>query len=211
MGKMFNHSGNYDVSYKTLALKTDTPESAIKPLLARYHQIYPEVQQLFQAQIINQLRSNNRVVTNLFGRRRKFMDRWGDDLFRDAFAFPAQSTIADIINRWGLIYLYNNPEFREVQMTNQVHDAIKFRIPIRLGWERIAYLLNTLMSNLEQPLTWQGRSFVIPCDLDISRTTYANKAKISREPNNTTLAIQLQRKWEALGWPDKKRKLTKFK
>lgn len=211
MGKMFNHSGNYDVSYKTLALKTDTPEAAIQPLLNRYHQIYPEVRLLFQSQIINQLRTNSRMVTNLFGRTRKFMDRWGPDLFRDAFAFPAQSSIADIINRWGLIYIYNNPELREVQITNQVHDSLKFKIPLRLGWQNIAHILNTIITNLEQPLTWNGRTFVIPCDLEISRLNYANKAKIPTEKNDTKLAISLQRSWEALGWPDEKRKLTRFK
>ena len=198
LGKLFNHSGNYGVSYVTLALNTDTPESLIKPSLERYHQIYPEVRQLFQAGIINQLKTGNRIVTNLFGRRRKFMDRWGDDLFRDAFAFPAQSTIADIIDRRGLNYIYNEPSLKEVFLTNQVHDSIEFEIPARLSWEFHAQCLTTIIAQLELPLTWDSRTFIIPCDLDMRRTTYDNYTKIHMEPNITKLAIQLERAWESL-------------
>lgn len=198
MGKMVNHSGNYGVGARTLALKNDMPESVVKPILGQYHQIYPEVQQLFQAQIINQLRTNNRVVTNVFGRRRKFMNRWGDDLFQTAFAFPAQSGIADIINRRGLNFITRTPALREVRITNQVHDSLKLEIPLHLPWSHHARCLNLILDSLEQPLSWQSRTFSIPCDTELHRHTYDKKTsiKLRRERNETKLAIQLQRAWE---------------
>ena len=199
IGKLYNHSGNYGVGYKTLALNTDTPESFIRTNLERYHLIYPEVRQVFQANILSQLRLN-RTLTNLFGRRRKFMDRWGDSLFNDAFAFPAQSTIADIINRRGVNFLYSEPIFKPVRLPNQIHDSIELEIPLYLPWSHIAEILLTLIQNIEQPLYTSIHKFTIPCDLSICRGTHANNMEIEiTRDNPTKFAIALQRGYELLG------------
>ncbi len=45
----------------------------------------------------------------------------------------------------------------------QVHDSIKFQIPLSLGWKRHAEMLIKIKQSLEQPLkTHYGREFVIP-------------------------------------------------
>jgi hypothetical protein len=50
--------------------------------------------------------SKDRSLINPFGRRRIFMDRWGDELFKEAYSFIPQSTVADKLNRDGLAYIY---------------------------------------------------------------------------------------------------------
>lgn len=199
IGKMCNHSGNYGVGARTLALNTDLPESFVKTCLERYHLIYPEVRQIFQANIIRQLQSN-RTVTNLFGRPRKFMDRWGDDLFKDAFAFPAQSTIADIITRRGINYIYKHQNLsRHLHLINQIHDSIIFSIPLSLPIHLHAQLILSLISSLEQPLTANNNTFVIPCDLTIYRHNYKRSTDLTLSRTDSfAFAKEISRKYELL-------------
>jgi len=199
MGKMFNHSGNYGVGYKTLALKTDTPEGTIRPLLMRYHQIYPEVEQRFQAGIKAQLQEN-RIVTNLLGRKRKFMDRWGDTMFNEAFAQPAQSTIADIINRRGLAFMHHTPSISSyTYLTNQVHDSIEFEIPLQYSWHHHASILLQIIASLETPLEAHSTKFVIPCDLEMRRHNYANSMEVPVQYDNVDMmAAHLHWSWACL-------------
>lgn len=112
------------------------------------------------------LRKNNTTLTNLFGRKYTFKSRWGDDLFRDAFAFIPQSTVADKINRHGILYIYyNNDLFHPVELLNQIHDSILFQIPLSVGWEEHCRMLKLLVESLESPLEWRGRSFKIPAEV----------------------------------------------
>lgn len=198
MGKMFNHSGNYGVGAPTLALKNNMPLAPVRDGLNQYHTVlYPEVKQQFQAQIIEQLRTNSRTVQNCLGRTRKFMDRWGDDMFQDAFAFPAQSTIADIINRRGLAFSYLH--LPQIHLVNQIHDSIEFEISSHLPWTFHAKLINSLLTSLEQPLEWQGRVFTIPCDLEVRHGTYAHSKKIKKPSRNIwQLSKQLSLSYESL-------------
>jgi hypothetical protein len=88
-------------------------------------------------------------------------------MFKDAYAQFPQSTVADKINRDGLIELYNNQDkYHEVEILNQVHDSIVFQIPIAVGWERITWILFDIKDALERPIPWNP-PFVIPADFKI--------------------------------------------
>lgn len=163
-GKKANHSLNYDEGYKTFSLKNEIPEREGKLVVERYHQGYPGVRGRYHPRVRQQL-SENRILTNLFGRKRLFLDRWGDGLFKDAYAQIPQSTIADIVNRWGLIPIYE--EDKEVDLLLQGHDSILLQLPISLGWEAHAKALLKIIKRLEQPLTWYGTTFVIPFDISM--------------------------------------------
>jgi uracil-DNA glycosylase family 4 len=176
MGKMTNHSGNYGVSYRTLATRTDTPESVTKILLDRYFSIYPEIKLVFQAHVIERLNAD-RTLTNCFGRKRLFLDRL-ESCFEPAYAFIPQSTVADIINRWGLSYIYNTPELEHVYIFDQVHDSIGFEIPLDLGWEYHARANQLIDASLSQTLQWKTREFYIPAETKMFRGTLANDKEL---------------------------------
>jgi hypothetical protein len=94
------------------------------------------------------------------------LDRWGDQLFKEAYSFIPQSTVADKINRQGILFLYyNQGSFHGVELLNQVHDSIVFQIPISLGWDYHAFVITQLLESLETPVPWHGSSFKIPAEV----------------------------------------------
>ena len=165
-GKKANHGLNYDLSYKSFALIYEIPEKEAKFIVDRYHTAYPGVRK-FQAAIRNQL-EKDRTLTNCFGRQRLFMDRWADPMFKEAYSFLPQSTVADKINEQGMIYLYNNTRhFSKVEILNQVHDSIVFQIPIDAGWDYHFNALMYLKQSLEEPIKYNGLKFSIPMDCEM--------------------------------------------
>ena len=174
-GKRTNHAANYGIGPNQLADKLEINVATAKIILNAYHNGYPEVQHAYQAQIINMLRVNRRVY-NCFGRSRLFLDRWDNSLFQDAFAFLPQSTVAEIINRRGLLVLQ---DYENVDMLNQLHDAVYFQIPLSCSWDYHAKVLNELGAALSAPLTWKIREFFIPADFVMQRKHMGEKLHIT--------------------------------
>lgn len=164
-GKKGNHSLNYDEAYKKFALQNEMPETEAKFLVEEYHRAYPEVRSIYHELVKSQL-STDRTVTNLFGRKRKFLERWGGELFRDAYAQIPQSTTADKINEHGVNHVYyNQSEFKEVELLTQIHDSIVPQIPLNIGLRKIAWLVMQMKNKLETPLKTGDREFKIPADV----------------------------------------------
>lgn len=162
-GKEANHAFNYGLGYKSAALRWEIPEKDAKHLYEAYHRIYPGVR-LMHRWIKNSL-NKSRTVSNLFGFKRQFLDQW-TEIVKDAYAFVAQSTVAEVINRHGLKYIYYSPKlFPHLELLNQVHDSIEIQIPLEIGWEEISTYLNLIKTSLETPLEFRGNSFVIPTEV----------------------------------------------
>ena len=163
-GKQTNHSLNYARGYRDFALKYEIPENEAKRLIELYHTAYPAIRARFHEDIKDQLRAT-RTVTNPMGRRRRFMGRVSDDMFRQAYGQIPQSTVADIINERGLAFVTKHHDlFESLQLLSQVHDSINFQLPISLGWDEIALMLNMIKGSLEEPIPWKT-PFVIPAEV----------------------------------------------
>ncbi len=169
-GKKANHGLNYDLGYKTFAFYYEIPEADAKFICEKYHKAYPGVHQ-YHAWVRNQL-SKDRTLTNLFGRKRLFLDRWGDELFKSAYSYIPQSSVAEIINRRGLVYVYYNQHlFKPVDLLLQVHDSVVFQMNYkRWTWEEQARCLMLMKESLEAPLSWRGSQFTIPISLEVGMT-----------------------------------------
>lgn len=177
-GKKGNHATNYDVGYKTFALKNEMQESVAKYTLETIHRGYPQIRGGFHLIIQNMLKKN-RMVTNLFGRNRLFLGPIIPsfpsvpkgaclDTYRQAYAQLPQSTCADKINEHGLEFIYyNQTAFRCVELLSQVHDSIVFQIPTGIPLFTHAQILILIKESLEQPLYWHDREIKTPCDLCI--------------------------------------------
>lgn len=169
-GKRANHGLNYDLGPVNFALGNEIPYSDGALIVAKYHQAYPGIRQGYHAQI-RQMLSTSRTVTNPFGRKILFLDRWGDKLFKDAYDSMAQSTIADIVDEWGLNFIYYNQQiFHDLELLLQVHDSIVFQIHSSIPWSLHAEMLLSIKKSLEQRVQWKTRSFSIPVDTQMSIT-----------------------------------------
>ena len=165
-GKKANHGLNYDLGYKTFAFYYEIPEPEAQFIVESYHHVYPGIRQ-YHRQVQSQLGKNN-TLSNCFGRKRRFMGRWGDALFKEAYSFIPQSTVADIINQRGLIFVYENQDlFGPVELLNQVHDSIVYQLPLEIGFERHLEIAQRIVAELSRPLQWNSLTFSIPADTKV--------------------------------------------
>lgn len=162
--KKANHSFNYGLSGKGFAIRFEMPNAEGDLLRARYLSAYPGVPQYWawtQAKL-----SKDRTLENPFGVRRKFMGRWGDDLFRQAYAWIPASTVANTMNFRGVLEIYYNQVlYKHVELLNIVHDSVVIQIPISTGFEYHANTLIKIVSNLSMPIQWKQTPFIIPADV----------------------------------------------
>jgi DNA polymerase-1 len=161
-GKEANHALNYGLGVKTFSLRLEIPEAEAKMIRERYFSGYPGVR-TYHNWVMQRLQKTKTLV-NCFGRMYHFLDRIDDSSLTDALYFIPQSTVADVINRWGILFLWNNPLFEGLELLNQVHDSLVYQIPISLGWEKHFEMVSSLVNNLDQPLSWEGQTFSIPTD-----------------------------------------------
>lgn len=200
-GKKCNHSLNYDLGYKSFALRFEMPETQAKMLVEKFHKVYPGIRQYHTW--IRTLLQQNRTLINCFGRVRVFMDKWGDELFKEAYSWIPQSSIADKVNRQGINYIYYNPElFRFLELLNQIHDSLVFQIPVSIGWKEHARMLLLIKKSLEAPMIWHGKSFVIPLEFKFGfNMKDTKKVGISDDETVERLADKLYGVYTELGAP----------
>ena len=177
-GKKANHAFNYGQSASAFAYQVEIPDNEGKMIHNKYHSAYAGVRK-YHKWVQNKLESN-RTIENLFGRKYMFLDRWDYKMFESAYAFIPQSTVGDIINRHGLIFMYERQDlFKPVEILNQVHDSIVFQIPKEYSPRTHALCIKTLVESLETPLSYRGTEFVIPCDMKIFRENFGDGEEIS--------------------------------
>jgi DNA polymerase-1 len=176
-GKKGNHATNYDVGYKTFALKNEMSETDAKLTIEKIHRGYPQIRNGYHI-TIQQMLKKNRYVTNLFGRKRLFLGPIIPSIvvpqsavlttYREAYAHLPQSTTADKINEQGVEFIYYNQQwFEPVELLTQIHDSIVFQIPLSIPWLQHAEIILRIKKSLEQPLIWHGREIPTPADLSI--------------------------------------------
>lgn len=170
-GKKSNHGLNYDLGYKRFALLHEIPEAKAKYIVTKYHSVYPEVRGVYHHEVRKSL-AEHRALTNLLGRTTYFYDKWGDQLFKDAYSCIPQSTCGDLLNIYGVNYVYYNQNiFYPLELLTQVHDSLGGQLPISLPWRQQAEILNLIRTSLEHPLTTkEGITFSVPVDLSMSLT-----------------------------------------
>jgi len=194
-GKKGNHATNYDVQFKTFALKNEMGETEAKVILENIHRAYPQIRGGYHVMIQNMLLNENRTVTNLYGRTRLFLGPIVEsypnvtkyavaDTFREAYAHFAQSTCADKIIRQGVNYIYYNQDlFKDLEMLTEIHDSIVFQIPLSIPFLYHAEVILLIKQSLEQPLEWKGRTIPILADLAIGYNMYKKQQKEFKSKN----------------------------
>jgi DNA polymerase-1 len=173
-GKRANHGLNYDLGYRSFALYYQITEKESKHIVERYHHIYKGVRE-WHATVREELSRNNKTLINCFNRKRTFLDRWGHDLFKVAYSYIPQSTIAELMNTYGVCFLYERQDlFPEVQFLNTIHDSIRYQIPLDVGTHRIVEIISRVKESLEHELEWRGKTFSIPVDTEMGFTFNKN-------------------------------------
>lgn len=162
LAKNMVHATNYDVSPRTFAQHVGIPEKRAKEIMSTVDNTFPNIRGVFHAEAQNQLRKN-RTLTNPFGRRRVFLNRWGGDLFREAYAFIPQSTVGDVINRGAIRLRECLPMGAEILL--QVHDELV----IQCYPKDLDKVIDLFKKEVEQPILIKGDHLIIPLEISIGR------------------------------------------
>ena len=166
-GKKSNHGCNYKESYKRFALENEMLEADAKPLVEAYSgEVYMGLP-IWWKGVETKLAKDHRTLTNCFGRKRRFLLPWGDDLFRAAIASIPQGTVADLLNR-GIIKTFAAQEgcMGKVDLLAQIHDSLLFQYPIN-DWGDLAGSIAWIVEFLNPVMKYKGREFQIGTDFKI--------------------------------------------
>jgi len=190
MGKKSNHALNYDMTYRRFSLENETPERDSKRIVEAYHSIYPNIRHTFHANVRRDL-ERNRTLTNCFGRKRRFLGQWSNDLFKAGYDHIPQSTVADLINRaYCLIYEKETPYHTFLPVT-QVHDSILLE-SYYSSTEELWEGLQRINGYMSPTLTYNNHDFVIATDAQGGYSWgEANMADLSLT-NYDTFSAQLE-------------------
>jgi DNA polymerase-1 len=154
------HAANYGSGPGQVAALLHCPQAEARKLLEKYHESFPEVRR-WQERIRSSLAKNRTLVTPL-GRKRQFLGRWGDELFRSAYAFIPQSTVADYLNL-GLLRLWLKLFPLNAWPVLQVHDEVVVECPV--GQEQ--QVEQIMRDCLEIPIVVGSDILVIPLETKV--------------------------------------------
>ena len=174
-GKRVNHAANYDMGPPKFAIvyNKDAAKNKVDLInvqeaqlfMARHHMKHPSIKNVYHKELIEEV-SKTKILYNVWGRRVVFHDRIGQELFRQAYAWWAQSLVGDLTN-----IIFDKVADR-IQIVNQGHDSLiahahktKVMDTIRIMWEAA-----------QIPIQIEGRELVIPVDFKYG-THWGNSMK----------------------------------
>ena len=195
-GKKSNHGLNYGMGYKRFSLENELDESEGRRCVEAYHRAYPGLRGSYYTAVQRQLKED-RTLENCFGRRRRFLDAWGEDLFKEAYSFIPQSTVVDVVNR-AIIQAYKDPRnwMRRLELLAQVHDSVLFQYPLN-NLPDMTMAVKQFADYMTPTINYHGRDFVIYTDVKIG-LTWGNMYEVKAAINSDKLEEALRETLELI-------------
>ena len=161
-GKTIRHATSYSAGPKVLANRLGIKLTEAKLLMEMYHKANPQLRQWY-SRIQQEIKTTGMLV-NLFGRKHRFLDRWGDELFRSAYSYIPQSTVGDLLNT-ALRRLYDSLLHidYEIEIMFQLHDAIY----IMVEEANVDRAIKHLREQMLIPLQHGYESFYVDVDFKV--------------------------------------------
>jgi|TARA_R100001530_G_scaffold126468_1_gene95310 hypothetical protein len=196
-GKKSNHGLNYGMGYRRFALENEMEERDAKRIVDLYlHSAYPGIPVWWET-IRQQLR-DNRTLTNCFGRKREFRDAWGDELFKEAYAFIPQSTVVDMVNSgMAKAFVQGADYFDLADLLAQVHDSIVYQYPIDHFYEMALFTIRHALDYMSPTIQYSGREFQIGTDLKVGRD-WGHMIPVELSEDVDVMQHNLEEAWDKL-------------
>ena len=185
VGKTLRHAGHLGAGARRAAATVNTDarkfkinvkidEKFAQKALDTFHNKQPKIRGNFHNGIIEALNRDRRVlhsgipygINARIGGRRQFLERWGDELFRQSFSYIPQRSVSDNTKAAGLRIKSREP--RLARCIIEAHDALMFMIPEK----EVSYFAGILKEELERPIRFDTcslprRDLVIPCEVEV--------------------------------------------
>jgi len=160
LAKRLVHGTNYGLGPRSFAMEVGIGEREAKALMEKYFDTFPKVM-AWRLKIQKEL-SRCRTLVTPMGRKRTFFARWGESLFREAYAHIPQSTVADYLN-CALIRL--KERWKECEVLLQVHDSII----IQCEEGEIEKWVRRLLEAFDIEVVIGGRMVKIPVEVKVGK------------------------------------------
>lgn len=158
IGKTLRHACSYSAGPQVVADQLGVELRDAKKLLELYHKSNPLLKVWYNS-IQNELKMT-RCLTTPLGRKHRFLDLWGDSLFRSAYSFKPQSTVGDFLNQ-SMRILYDK-HGNEIDIMMQLHDAIYVQCDD--DKETIDRTMNMMHDCMVRPIKIGFEEFIIEVD-----------------------------------------------
>jgi DNA polymerase I-like protein with 3'-5' exonuclease and polymerase domains len=165
-GKTIRHARNYEAGPTVLANRLGISMSAAKEFIKIDRMIDPSLD-MWHLNIQAELK-RSRTLVNLLGRKHRFLDRWGDTLFRSAYSYIPQSTVGDLLNT-ALKKVYDSIEelylknLMDLDIIFQLHDAVY----VLAKEEDVEDMIKHIRKQMLIPLTYNNETFTIDVDFAV--------------------------------------------
>jgi len=164
-GKKSNHGFNYGEGPNTFALTNGMDQKDGKRCHEGYHAAYPGLRTMYRR--IGEKLRKDRTLENCFGDKRRFLDRWTDDMLRVAYSYIPQSTVVKVTN-YALIDAYNDTTklMRDVTPRAQEHDSCLFHAWIS-SWVQACAIAIRLDRYFRRKCCYWGEEFTIDVETKV--------------------------------------------
>lgn len=178
IGKKARHAGHYDMGKYEASMQLKCSEKLAGVFIDGFHKANPKIRGVFHAEIQDFLKSNERVLTTPHGRRRQFFGRWGEQLFKEAYANIPQGTVSDHLKFATIRIRQRFPIARQVQ---EAHDSFLSLCPFdknaQFPFAKLDKYVEIIREELEVPIDFKNCSLprgqlVIPCDTSIGEKSW---------------------------------------
>ena len=154
-------------------------QSECQVLLNNYTDRFPGLKRWHRS--IEEEVQSTRTLYNLFGRPKRFLGEMNAALFRNAYSYKPQSTVAELLNR-GLIKMANDPRLGKagfnIKLLTTVHDSVLFQVH-KSQLSNLLQILLIVKDHMTHTFTYKGKSFTIGLDAKIGTQWAGNTAEIS--------------------------------
>jgi len=185
MGKKVVHASNYNMGPQTFSDQLAVEEifksqSECKQLLQNYSDRFPGLKR-WHRQIEDKV-AKTRILYNLFNRPRRFLGDMNSALFRNAYSYIPQSTVAELLNR-GMIKCVNDNRLGkaayDIRFLTTVHDSVVFQFH-KSQIPNLLQILRIIKEHMTYTFTHKGKSFTIGLDAKIGRQWAGKTAEIEK-------------------------------
>ena len=182
VGKTLRHAGHLGAGKRRAATSVNTDarkfkidinitEATAGNALKIFHEKQPNIKGVFQNGVIDCLKINRRLIGPVpygvdapHGGVRTFFERWGDELFRQAFSYIPQRAVSDNTKNAALRIKTRIPDIRIVL---EAHDGLLFCVP-KLQVNNYGAIIK---EEMERPIDFTNCSLPrkplsIPCELE---------------------------------------------
>lgn len=183
IGKTLRHSGERGAKKRRAATEVNTSarkykvpikvtEAQAEAALNIFHRMCPNIENVYFKSVVECLQNHRRVlfgplpygIDSPVGPPRTFFERWGDDLFRQAFSYIPQRAVTDNTKAAGIRIIQL---FEYARIIVESHDALLFSIPET----KLGEFVPVAMREMERPINFsvcslQRPELSIPCEVE---------------------------------------------